>query len=166
MEVYDQTESKPSFPYVSQAGSDFHLQFLKLDRDGLWTSKDLIDSQVLHILVALDSHSREEKQKIFNEGLKFLCQGGADFTLMLATQIEEADLELKDFEVSIFPAGKYLLVVKDTNSLTLAEATRQKIVSYQREATNLKAISRKRSSICCRLPHYLKNFLYSIYSRL
>lgn len=134
MEVYDRKnlEKPPSHPYLSQKGSDFLLQFLRLDSDGLWTSKDLEDNTVMHLLVALESHPKEVKKEIITEGLNYLCQGGTDFALLSAQQLRETDLNLENYEVVALPAEKYVLVLpKGSNALALAEETRRKIISYQ-----------------------------------
>lgn len=134
MKVYDGANSNNtlSHPYLCQKGTDFLLQFLRLDSDGQWTSKDLKDSKVMHVLVALASHPKEVKKEIINEGLNYLIQGGADLALLSAEQLRETGIDLNDYPVVALSAEKYLMVVPNkSDDFNLAEETCRKIISYQ-----------------------------------
>lgn len=104
--------------YKPQNGSDYLLQYLRLDTDGLWTSRNGASGAVLNIAVTPASLDSPEMSSLLNGALDLLADDKSDIALFLEAQIQESSLSMRiDSMVASHSylsqvVGKYRVVAK------------------------------------------------------
>jgi deoxyribose-phosphate aldolase len=127
MEVLDRADMGPvESPYQVQKRTDFHLQYLGLDRNGHWNSRDPNPRAILHILMTPESYTPEEMKGFLEAGFGFLAKGETDLALISPEQFRKAGFDPVPAGLITREAGKYIILARPGLE-TLASETAARI---------------------------------------
>jgi hypothetical protein len=123
MNVYDKVKStckaerKSSYP--DQERTDFHMQYLRLDDKGLWTSKNTGGKLAMQILVSPASYEEAKTNLLLEGGIKNIEDGTVDIALSSVRQFKgfsERQSEMTTHIDTTIANNYVLLWKKDTKN--------------------------------------------------
>lgn len=125
MNVYDKIKQElasntipATQSYKEQERTDFHMQYLRLDNDGLWTSKNPNGKLTMQILVSPTSYTKEENFRLLEGGVENLKDESTDIALAPFLQFkdyEEKHCDTKE-HVNSIGINNYMLLWKKPNN--------------------------------------------------